>query len=194
MRSFRANYPELEAFCRLPPRFAVDFRGLAFFTTLRLLVPARLFAPLEVRLVEARFRVPADLAAPARLPVPVLRLLALVRPFVVRPFVPLERAFVAPVLPPVRTLAGVFFAPERPLAECPAAADLRAPVVVFRREVVLRDVLPRLLPPLRPPFLAGSLFVALPLPEPLFLPPPLILLTVAQALLSASSCETPCSL
>jgi len=46
-------------------------------------------------------------------------------------------------------------------------------------------------PPLRPPFFAGSLFTGLPRPEPLFLPPPVILLTVAQARDSASRSETP---
>jgi hypothetical protein len=46
-------------------------------------------------------------------------------------------------------------------------------------------------PPLRPPFFAGSLFSFLPRPEPLFLPPPLLLFTVAQARRSASFSETP---
>ena len=36
-------------------------------------------------------------------------------------------------------------------------------------------------PPLRPPFLAGSLLTGCPRPEPAFLPPPVILFTVAQA-------------
>jgi hypothetical protein len=36
-------------------------------------------------------------------------------------------------------------------------------------------------PPRSPPVLAGSLFSAFPRPEPLFLPPPELLLTVAQA-------------
>ncbi|UQA59502.1 hypothetical protein E8A73_003035 [Polyangium aurulentum] len=46
-------------------------------------------------------------------------------------------------------------------------------------------------PPLRPPFLAGSLFTVLPRPEPLFLPPPVILLTVAHARASAWRSGTP---
>src|SRR5690606_20111867 len=39
-------------------------------------------------------------------------------------------------------------------------------------------------PPLRPPFFAGALFVALPRPEPDLLPPPSEALTVAHARLS----------
>jgi hypothetical protein len=46
-------------------------------------------------------------------------------------------------------------------------------------------------PPLRPPFFAGSLFTSLPRPEPDFFPPPVILLTVAQARPSASFLGTP---
>ena len=46
-------------------------------------------------------------------------------------------------------------------------------------------------PPLRPPFLAGLRSVFLPTPEPLFLPPWSILLTVAQARRSASPSGTP---
>jgi hypothetical protein len=49
-------------------------------------------------------------------------------------------------------------------------------------------------PPLRPPFFAGAFLVGLPLPDPLFLPPPDILLTVAQARRSASFSPTPRSL
>src|SRR5260221_485289 len=48
-----------------------------------------------------------------------------------------------------------------------------------------------LLPPIRPPLWAGSWFSAFPRPEPDFFPPPVILLTVAQARRSASSLETP---
>src|SRR5215204_4463983 len=47
------------------------------------------------------------------------------------------------------------------------------------------------LPPFLPPFFAGPLFSFLPRPEPLFLPPPEALLTVAHARCSASSPETP---
>lgn len=47
------------------------------------------------------------------------------------------------------------------------------------------------LPPFLPPFLYGSLFSFWPRPEPLFLPPPLALLTVAHARRSASSSERP---
>jgi hypothetical protein len=47
------------------------------------------------------------------------------------------------------------------------------------------------LPPLRPPFRDEAVLMALPRPEPLFLPPPVSLLTVAQARRSASSFEVP---
>jgi hypothetical protein len=46
-------------------------------------------------------------------------------------------------------------------------------------------------PPLRPPFCAGPFIVGSPLPDPPFLPPPVILLTVAQARRSASFSGTP---
>jgi hypothetical protein len=42
-------------------------------------------------------------------------------------------------------------------------------------------------PPMRPPFRAGALFNGLPSPDPPLRPPPVILLTVAQARRSASS-------
>ena len=50
---------------------------------------------------------------------------------------------------------------------------------------------PLFLPPFWPPFFAGALFCGFPLPEPLFLPPPEALFTVAQARFSASFFETP---
>jgi hypothetical protein len=46
-------------------------------------------------------------------------------------------------------------------------------------------------PPFLPPFRAAALLVGLPRPDPLFLPPPLISLTVAQARFSASFSDTP---
>jgi hypothetical protein len=46
-------------------------------------------------------------------------------------------------------------------------------------------------PPFLPPFLAGALLTGLPRPEPLCLPPPVLLLTVAQARRSASPSGTP---
>ena len=46
-------------------------------------------------------------------------------------------------------------------------------------------------PPLRPPFRAEAVLISLPRPEPLFLPPPVSLLTVAQARRSASSFGVP---
>lgn len=51
--------------------------------------------------------------------------------------------------------------------------------------------LPAALPPSRPPFFAGAVFIFFPRPEPLFFPPPVIALTVAHALLSASPSGTP---
>jgi len=53
----------------------------------------------------------------------------------------------------------------------------------FRRAAVL--------PPFLPPFLLDDLFSFFPRPEPLFLPPPEVLLTVAQARLLAVFLETP---
>ena len=47
------------------------------------------------------------------------------------------------------------------------------------------------LPPLRPPFLDELRLDFFPLPEPLFLPPPVSLFTVAQARRSASFRDTP---
>jgi hypothetical protein len=46
-------------------------------------------------------------------------------------------------------------------------------------------------PPIRPPFLDELRLVFFPRPEPLFLPPPVSLFTVAQARRSASRRETP---
>jgi hypothetical protein len=46
-------------------------------------------------------------------------------------------------------------------------------------------------PPLRPPFSAGSLFLGLPRPEPLFSPPPLSAFTVAHAFRLAVFFESP---
>ena len=50
---------------------------------------------------------------------------------------------------------------------------------------------PPFLPPFLPPFFEDDLSSFFPLPEPLFLPPPEDLLTVAQALRSASFSEVP---
>src|SRR5690606_12472958 len=46
-------------------------------------------------------------------------------------------------------------------------------------------------PPMRPPFFAGEVSTFFPRPEPDFLPPPVILLTVAQARRAASLGFTP---
>ena len=47
------------------------------------------------------------------------------------------------------------------------------------------------LPPFRPPFSEGDVFISFPRPEPLFLPPPVSLFTVAQARPSASFFGVP---
>jgi hypothetical protein len=46
-------------------------------------------------------------------------------------------------------------------------------------------------PPFRPPLRAGAVEVRFPRPDPLFLPPPDILFSVAQARRSASFRDTP---
>jgi hypothetical protein len=88
-------------------------------------------------------------------------------------------------------LAGAFFAAVvRPALA--AAFRLRVAAAFFA--AALLAAAGRALdaaPPLRPPFFAGSLFTGLPTPDPDFFPPPVILLTVAQARRSASSSETP---
>jgi len=53
------------------------------------------------------------------------------------------------------------------------------------------DRLAEACPPIFPPLCAGAEFMGFPLPEPLFLPPPVIAFTVDQARRSASSSETP---
>ena len=81
----------------------------------------------------------------------------------------------------------------------PDELDLRPPLELDLRppdELARLVALPVFLraaeaPPLRSPVRAGCLFVFLPRPEPLFFPPPLVLLTVAQALRSASFFGTP---
>jgi hypothetical protein len=55
----------------------------------------------------------------------------------------------------------------------------------------LADALPPRGPPIRPPRFEESLVSGTPRPEPLLLPPPVSLLTVAQARRSASFLPTP---
>src|SRR3954470_4801259 len=55
----------------------------------------------------------------------------------------------------------------------------------------LAEALPPRGPPIRPPFLAETLVSGTPRPEPLLLPPPVSLLTVAQARRSASCLGVP---
>jgi hypothetical protein len=81
------------------------------------------------------------------------------------------------------------------------ALDLRPEDLLDLRPELLRppdDFVPddllerlRLAAPFLPPLRAGPLFVLRPRPEPLFLPPPDILFTVAHARRSASSLGTP---
>src|SRR3954453_10490304 len=55
----------------------------------------------------------------------------------------------------------------------------------------LAEALPPRGPPIRPPFFAETLVSGTPRPEPLLLPPPVSLLTVAQARRSASFSGVP---
>jgi hypothetical protein len=101
---------------------------------------------------------------------------------------------------------------ERRLAERLPPRELRLPLarvrlLLFRVPVALRrrveaafraeaerDDLDRAAdarPPFRPPLREELRLVFLPLPEPLFFPPPVSLFTVAQARLSASRPDTP---
>ena len=80
----------------------------------------------------------------------------------------------------VARLSAVYFFLARVLAAFLADADFAA-----------ADRLAAALPPFLPPFLAGALLTGLPRPDPLFLPPPVMALTVAHARPSASSSETP---
>ena len=76
---------------------------------------------------------------------------------------------------------------------CRAALRLRV-CAAFCADAIrcLAGRLAAALPPIRPPFSAGSLLIGLPCPEPPGrLPPPVILLTVAQARFSASGSSTP---
>jgi hypothetical protein len=68
--------------------------------------------------------------------------------------------------------------------------DLLA-VFLVEADLALEGRRPEAAPPFLPPFFAGALFTALPRPEPLFLPPPVMALTVAQARFSASSSDMP---
>lgn len=170
------------------PRLAVFALFPSYFLELALLrrVPVPFFAA-ELRVEDFVPRRVAPLfAAPVDLFVavltPELRVAVLV-------FVPEDLRLVVFFALVVFLVPEVFLMPALPLLR-PVVEDLLAvPFVVPVVFDELRDAAA-----LRPPFLAGSLFVGLPLPDPLFFPPPSILLTVAQALLSASSVETPCSL
>jgi hypothetical protein len=79
-----------------------------------------------------------------------------------------------------------FRAAEPPARRFLVAAAFRADAerAAFERAAEAR-------PPRRPPFLEELFDVFFPRPEPLFFPPPVSLLTVAQARRSASSRGTP---
>ena len=81
----------------------------------------------------------------------------------------------------------------RPALLRPAAERRRRVAAAFRaaleREDLERGAEAR--PPFRPPFRDELRLVFLPRPEPLFLPPPVSLFTVAHARRSASRRETP---
>src|SRR5262245_57511062 len=82
-----------------------------------------------------------------------------------------EDDFLAPFLLALRARVLAAFFADADLAATERAAEAR--------------------PPNRPPFFAGALLTFLPRPEPLFFPPPVLLLTVAHARRSASSFGIP---
>jgi hypothetical protein len=84
----------------------------------------------------------------------------------------------------------VFFALALAPPELPDAARLLRVVAAFFAALD-RLALDRLAWLFLPPLLADAVFSFLPRPDPLFLPPPVCLLTVAHARFSASSSETP---
>ena len=72
-----------------------------------------------------------------------------------------------------------------------AALALRRRVAAPFRAAAERDAFDREAAPLRPPLRDALLLLFFPRPDPLFLPPPSSLFTVAQARRSASRRETP---
>jgi hypothetical protein len=166
----------------------LDFELLLF--VLRLVPPPRLAVALFAAPRLAVVLLPLVLLLLALLPavlLPAVLRLAAVRLVAVR-FVELLEALRPVVLFELFPL----FALGALRALEPALLRLRVAAAFFaeaERCAVGRE--PAAAPPLRPPFLAGSLFTVLPRPEPLFLPPPVILFTVAQARFSALFSETP---
>ena len=95
--------------------------------------------------------------------------------------------------PPPRRLRlpPVLFRLLPPLPLLPPALALRRRVAAPFRAAADREAFDREAAPLRPPFRDELLLLFLPRPDPLFLPPPSSLFTVAQARRSASRRETP---
>jgi hypothetical protein len=107
-----------------------------------------------------------------------------------------------PLLPPLRLLLPLLrLPPDRLRLLERVAPELRLLLPAFRRrvEAALRAAAERedfereadARPPIRPPLREELRLVFFPRPEPLFLPPPVSLFTVAQARRSASRRETP---
>jgi hypothetical protein len=91
---------------------------------------------------------------------------------------------------PLRAVRVELLFVERLLAALFEVALLRAPVF-FAEADRAAGRLAAAAPPFAPPLFDEAVVVFRPRPDPLFLPPPLSLLTVAQARRSASSSETP---
>ena len=94
--------------------------------------------------------------------------------------------------PPRRLrLPPVLFRLLPPLPFSASALALRRRVAAPFRAAAERDAFDREAAPLRPPLREELLVLFFPRPDPLFLPPPSSLFTVAQARRSASRRETP---
>jgi hypothetical protein len=128
---------------------------------------------------------------------PSVALLLRLRVVLLADFAPVFAPDLAPLAAAERFLVVVDDLPVPVVVFLVPVADFLVPVVVFLVPVVvLRLVLDLFdpaveLPPLRPPSRDGSLFSVVPLPEPDFLPPWSVLLTVAHARFSASFELTP---
>ena len=88
-------------------------------------------------------------------------------------------------------LPPVLFRPFPPLPFSASALALRRRVAAPLRAAAEREAFDREAAPLRPPLRDALLVLFFPRPDPLFLPPPSSLFTVAQARRSASRRETP---
>jgi hypothetical protein len=90
-----------------------------------------------------------------------------------------------------RVEAGLVFVLRDLEAEVVFRAEALFEAAFFVEDFLADDLAAVAAPPFLPPFLAEALLVFLPRPDPLFLPPPVLLLTVAQARRSASFSLTP---